>query len=531
MPWRTEPEIGESRQQYLAERRATRPNINQGIYPFRDENGGIRLNRADVEWLLATHESGGMRGPVNWSDETQAGRTGIDLRGANLQRTSLRGLPLARTIAGIDDPQSLSAAAEEQELAAAHLEDANLDDVHLERAFLTGVHLERAHLHRARLEQAYLDEAHLEGCQLWKARLDGAMFPLAHFEAADLSHASATLVEGGRAHFEGANLGEVNMVGAILVRAHLEGVNLWHAHLDGADFSEAYLQSAQLNWAHLAGAEFRDAHLEGAKLTGASLAGTTMPPDLRGRLPGRNILRAANLALAFLDSGTDLNDISLGDRALGYVRVADTRWGGVNLAVVNWTQTQNGLLGLRKRIEAINLGDEREAHTARHEDGQAKDEARRQQEFTAAVRANRQLATALRQQGLNEDADRFGYRAQVLQREVLWRQHHWLRYLGALFLDTIAGHGYRPARSLLTYLAIVIGFAAGYFLLGSGAPLHLTPQEALFTSIISFHGRGFFPTSFNLANPITPLVAAEAICGLLIEITFIATFTNRFFAR
>ena len=27
------------------------------------------------------------------------------------------------------------------------------------------------------------------------------------------------------------------------------------------------------------------------------------------------------------------------------------------------------------------------------------------------------------------------------------------------------------------------------------------------------------------------LIAAEAICGLLIEITFIATFTQRFFAR
>jgi hypothetical protein len=98
-------------------------------------------------------------------------------------------------------------------------------------------------------------------------------------------------------------------------------------------------------------------------------------------------------------------------------------------------------------------------------------------------------------------------------------------------LDTISGHGYRPLRSIITYLAVVVGFAGGYLLLGHGAPLNLTPQEALFTSIISFHGRGFFPTSFSLADPITPLVAAEAICGLLIEITFIATFTQRFFAR
>src|SRR2546422_11418207 len=50
-PWRTEPEIDAVRQKYLAERRAIVPDIEKGIYPFKD----IRLTRADVEWLLATH--------------------------------------------------------------------------------------------------------------------------------------------------------------------------------------------------------------------------------------------------------------------------------------------------------------------------------------------------------------------------------------------------------------------------------------------------------------------------------------------
>lgn len=57
-PWRIEPEISAERQEYLAQRRAIVPNIEQGIYPFKD----IKLTRADVEWLLATHENG--RGPV-----------------------------------------------------------------------------------------------------------------------------------------------------------------------------------------------------------------------------------------------------------------------------------------------------------------------------------------------------------------------------------------------------------------------------------------------------------------------------------
>ena len=41
-------------------------------------------------------------------------------------------------------------------------------------------------------------------------------------------------------------------------------------------------------------------------------------------------------------------------------------------------------------------------------------------EYEQVVRANRQLAGVLRDQGMNEEADRFAYRAQLLQRTV-WR--------------------------------------------------------------------------------------------------------------
>jgi hypothetical protein len=51
-------------------------------------------------------------------------------------------------------------------------------------------------------------------------------------------------------------------------------------------------------------------------------------------------------------------------------------------------------------------------------------------------------------------------------------------------------------------------------------------------SVTSFHGRGFSPgENAGLTNPVTVIAAAEAIIGLLIEITFIATFTQRFFGR
>src|SRR5207248_2654395 len=94
-PWRTEPEIDVERQKYLAEQRSITPDIKQGIYPFKD----IQLCRADVEWLLATHENGS--GPVDWSDKSQREREGLDLCGANLRQANLSDLPLTRMRGGL----------------------------------------------------------------------------------------------------------------------------------------------------------------------------------------------------------------------------------------------------------------------------------------------------------------------------------------------------------------------------------------------------------------------------------------------
>lgn len=95
-PWRTEPEINTERQLYLSERRAIQPDDQKGIYPF----SGIKLSRADVEWLLAGHESKGIIGPIDPADDKQANRQGLDLRGANLAHTNLSHLPLAKLYAG-----------------------------------------------------------------------------------------------------------------------------------------------------------------------------------------------------------------------------------------------------------------------------------------------------------------------------------------------------------------------------------------------------------------------------------------------
>jgi len=120
-PWRTEPEIDNERQVYLAGRRAISPDIEHGIYPFK----GVKLNRADVEWLLATHENG--RGPVmNWRDESQRSRDGLDLRGADLRGEDLSLLPLSRMLAGLRFYEWEKATPEQRDWASAHLENCNL---------------------------------------------------------------------------------------------------------------------------------------------------------------------------------------------------------------------------------------------------------------------------------------------------------------------------------------------------------------------------------------------------------------------
>ncbi len=409
-PWRTEPEIDTKRQEYLAERCTIIPDIEQGIYPFKD----IKLSRADVEWLVADHEEG--RGPVDWDDERQRKRKGLDLRGADLRRLNLSRLPL------------------------------------------TGMHAGSRHWSYATEDQHKAALAHLEGTSLVYAHLEGAFLAYAHLENADLSSASLQ-----RAIFRGA-------------------------HLERAWLSEAHLESADLRFAHLEGAYLGSAQLERALLCNA-----------------------------FFDQATQLNAIVLGNKKSGIASLVDVHWSDVNLAVVKWSQVDM-------------LGEEYEARQKLNWDGKVKTRGMRVEEYERAVRANRQLATALQAQGLNEDAARFAYRAQKLQRVVLRRQRKFTSYLFSGFLDLLAGYGYRPIRSLFWYLVMICGFAILYWAFG-----HLPPfPDAFVFSLTSFHGRGFFPglgDKIPLHNPLVVLAALEAVVGLFIEISFIATFTQRFFGK
>jgi uncharacterized protein YjbI with pentapeptide repeats len=312
---------------------------------------------------------------------------------------------------------------------------------------------------------------------------------------------------------QGADLVRVQLQGALLVRVQLQGTELLQAQLQGARLHSAQLQGASLAGAQLQGAELieaqlRDANLSEAQLRDANLSGA----QLQGARLDRAQLQRTDLTAARMNVETHLTDVAVDTQT----RVADVVWDNVPLTRVSWP---------------LQLGDETMARKAKEVGGKTQDSARRTREFAAAVRANRVLAVTLRAQGLNEDADRYAYRAQILQRQVLRRQGHPFRALFSWFLDVLAGHGYKPGRTLIAYLLAILSFGTAYYFIGQAVGPHLSPLGAFVFSMTSFHGRGFFPGGIALDDPITVLAALEAFTGLVIEVSFIATFTQRFFAR
>jgi uncharacterized protein YjbI with pentapeptide repeats len=467
--WRTEREIDNERKAYLTERLAIAADSQRGIYPFK----GIALSRADIEWLLIAHEDG--HGPIDWSDKQRHTRLGLDLRGADLRQINLHGLPLVRMIGGRNWTVQFPSTDEQRDMGRVHLEGADLSQAQLQEAFLGGAHLEEAFLGGASLQGAYLKETHLEG-----------------------------------AHLEGV---------------HLEGANLEGAYLEGAHLKGAHLEGATLLGAHLEGASLEGAHLEGANLVGASLRGKPVPADYlkRVRQWDKDVLPPANLQGAFFDTKTTMEDIILGGERFGFVSVADVHWGGVNLSVVDWD------------VVTI-LGDERRALQTTWLFN-----------YRQAVRAYRQLATALREQGLNEEASYFAYRGEVLQRKVLWKQMLQLRrqgrkglpqlvqkmvsYLLTWPLDLFAGYGYKPMRALIIYLLTIVGFMLIYAVMATAQHFHLSWSQLFIVSMTAFHGGAFLPNQFSLDSPLSFVSAIEAFVGLLIEVSLIAAFAQRFFRK
>ena len=183
-------------------------------------------------------------------------------------------------------------------------------------------------------------------------------------------------------------------------------------------------------------------------------------------------MQGTNLRGAQLD-GVHLNYVTLNDEKYGPALLANVKWGECNLAVVDWKPVKM-------------LGDEYIARRTQTFAGKPKDTTTQLNEYQAAVRANRQLAKVLRDQGLDEYANHFAYRAEMLQRQVFLRQGSFGSYLISYCLYLLVGYGQRPYRILILLVETVIMFALLYYILGVNNSHRLTMNEAFLTSITIF---------------------------------------------
>jgi hypothetical protein len=129
---------------------------------------------------------------------------------------------------------------------------------------------------------------------------------------------------------------------------------------------------------------------------------------------------------------------------------------------------------------------------------------------------------------MSEEAHTSAYRAQVMQRQAYWFSGVWavVLFRAARWAN---GLWVKPGCSVVIYLVVFSLVTGFYYAFGETVGSHLSPYEAAVVSLTAFHGRGFFATTFQPSDPQVSVAALEAVVGLLIEISFIATLTQRFF--
>jgi hypothetical protein len=285
---------------------------------------------------------------------------------------------------------------------------------------------------------------------------------------------------------------------------NIAGANLERAHLESAFLREAGLEHVNLRSALLAGANLYGAHLMEANLSEAQLSSADLS---HARLEG------ADLRYARLDRETRLNHTHLSGVSLDQI-VLDN----ANMTVVSWEGVAP-------------LGDELVARAGKQRDGRRKSEWQRTEEYEAAVRANRLLATALRSQGLAEDADVFAYRAQLIQRGLRFQRWQFGRWFVSWGLALLSGYGYKLGRIFAAYAIVVLTFAALFLLptvLNGTVPTIQQTADAMQISLNAIHGRVFF-VQFGLDTLQSWLATAESVIGIVIEGVFVAMIIQRLF--
>ena len=376
---------------------------------------------------------------------------------------------------------------------------ANLNGINFDDTFLGAAVLLEASLQSASFKKAELVMATLKGANLYGANLEGT-------------------------NLNGANLYGANLSKVSLVRAYAEGTDFSYAHLDQANlsygtFNDSVFKGANLSEANLTAALLRRANMENAELYRANLTATDL---------GVVKLSGANLSEAILTNKSGVGPL-----------VFNTVWGDALLSNTDWSVvkvTFNEYFAKQAEV-----------------DGVSKDKETRQKEYKYAAFTNRQLSLKLAEQGLTADAARFSYNYQICYREYLKfsrkvekRKLSKVRICGqwlySCFLWLLSGYGYKIGRAISWYLGTIITFGFLYWLeMGFNTnfnwenPFYAVRDlcYSVVESVNVFHGRGISsPIANNFSTWLMYATASiEAGWALIIEVTFIAVLTQKFFGK
>jgi hypothetical protein len=522
-PWRTEPEIAPPRQAELRRCLEIVPDIEQGRYPF--QTLAPRLTRADVEWLLANALD-----RAHGSDRQQLA-VRLDLRGVDLSKADLHGLPLLNVLGGLDEATWNAASSVQREMAAIHLEYANLRTAHLEGALLRGAHLEGADLREVHLEGADLRNTHLEGkgqalkplppADLRRAYCDHAT-RLESVQLGDTQHGSARIadVSWGNTNLTAIDWRSIVMLGdefdaqqwkdldsyQVAMRTNRQIASILHAQ--GCYEDAAYFAyRAHINARIIARRQLL------LPLVLRLIQQPQMPlPLLFRRLEQwwRSRRWSQPFTPAFFMRGALLLLVLLACAILIPVLF-------LTIVVLSIAATILVYASLRRRGRLLRqyqpsqqffLPADLQPHQHRF-----------QHKINLLLSFLLRRPPALPSQSLKGGGWAIPLLALLILDNTLACGG---RYLFSLLLDGLTGYGFRPARILLWYLATLVIFAMLYGTIG-----HIAPLAAVVLSIVSFHGRGFFPPSnAQLGSPMLILSAFEAMLGLIIEISLLITFVR-----
>lgn len=328
-----------------------------------------------------------------------------------------------------------------------------------------------------------------------------------NLSGADLRYTNLSRVALWEANLSGANLEFANLSGATLFGVNLSGADLYNANLSDADLSRANLNGAALYNANLSGASLRYANLSGASLGDANLSGTNL------------------ISVTFTDTSV-VNGIIIDTKT----KLGDVKWNGVSLLRVDWSPVLHR--------QQMLLGDEQAIDELVSEKGAKRIPNRQERRGRIAIvnRAYIGLARELKDQNLTDIASTARLRSKRLNRRAMFLRRtpgSYLNGVGSWLLDIVSGYGEIPQRTFLAYILVVAFFGVLDFVvtntIGVGATTnHLSWDESLVLSLMSFHGRGFFPGTLQLDDWVARVGAIEAVIGLFIELILIATFSRPF---